>query len=101
MDDFSELKRALAAHKIEIESLNGEIFATQTLLAVLLGKLVTQSPALVKSVFDKAANETELAAMAFGQNASPHHLARALKIIETIRSGIIPAQKPEAEKKQP
>lgn len=90
-DDTGDLRRALASHKIEIESLNGEVIATQTLLTCLLEQMLSISPVHVAAAFDSAANQLELSTLRHGKRASPHHLARALKIVEELRAAIIPA----------
>lgn len=92
-DELAELKQALASHKHEIESLNGELFAVRALLFYLLDLAAVESNDMVRRVFDEAANHVEDAAIRFGKAASPEHLVKALGIIEDFRSKIFPNTK--------
>lgn len=76
--------------KHEIERLNGELFAVRALLFYFLDAASVNSPGLVKSAFDNAADHIESATITFGKSASPHHLAKALEIVEDLRSKIFP-----------
>jgi hypothetical protein len=74
----------------EIERLNGELFALRALLFYFLDAASVQSPAIVRAAFDNAADHVESATVAFGKSASPLHLAKALEIVEDLRSKIFP-----------
>jgi hypothetical protein len=88
-----EIKTILAAHKREIESLNGELFALRALLFYLLFFSSAKSDDIVRRVFDAAANHAEDAAIRHGEAASPEHLVKALGIIEDFRAKIFPNTK--------
>ena len=85
-----ETHAVLAAHKKEIDSLNGELVAVRALLFYLLDFAALQSNDMVRSVFDAAADHVESAAIRHGKSASPEHLVKALGIIEDLRSKIFP-----------
>lgn len=86
-----DLRDALAAHKHEIESLNGELVAVRALLFYLLDALsATESNNMIRRVFDAAADHIEHAAISQGKAASPEHLVKALGIVEDFRAKIFP-----------
>jgi hypothetical protein len=83
-----EIRAALVAHKREIESLNGELFALRALLFYLLDFSARND--MVRGVFDAAADHVENAAIRHGKSASPEHLVKALGIVEDFRAKIFP-----------
>jgi hypothetical protein len=85
-----EIMAALAGHKREIESLNGELFAVRALLFYFLDEASVKSPDIVRAAFDHAANHIEDSAIRFGKSASPEHLVKALGIVEDFRAKIFP-----------
>jgi hypothetical protein len=85
-----EIRAALAAHKSEIESLNGELTALRALLFYLLDFSARKSDDMIRSVFDAAADHVEHAAIRHGKSASPEHLVKALGIVEDFRTKIFP-----------
>jgi hypothetical protein len=85
-----EIRQVLAAHKREIESLYGELFALRALLFYLLEFSARTSDDMVRGVFDAAADHVENASIRHGKSASPEHLVKALGIVEDFRSKIFP-----------
>lgn len=83
-----KIREALAAHKREIESLNGELVAVRALLFYFLSRSQTRAPDPIRLAFDDAANHIEHAAISAGKAASPEHLVKALGIIDDLRSKI-------------
>ena len=85
-----DIRKALADHKHEIESLNGELFALRSLIFYLLDFSARQSDDMIRRVFDAAADHVESAAIRHGKTASPEHLVKALGIVEDFRAKIFP-----------
>jgi hypothetical protein len=76
----------------EIQSLAGETLALQAILFGILPRLAALSPEARKAIaagFDDAANFVEHITLKFGNNASPAHCAKALQIVEGMRSNTL------------
>jgi len=76
----------------EIESLAGETLALQAILFGILPRLAALSPevrAAIAAGFDDAANFVEHITIKFGDQASPAHCAKALQIVEGMRSNTL------------
>jgi len=76
----------------EIHSLAGETLALQAILFGILPKLAALSPEIRSAMslgFDDAANMVEQIAIKFGDQASPAHAAKALQIVEGLRSSTV------------
>jgi hypothetical protein len=86
MDEIGQIREALVAHKREIESLNGELFAVRALLFHLLAAIGPND--MIRGVFDNAADHAENESIRFGKAASPEHPVKALGIIEDFRAKI-------------
>ena len=72
----------------EIHQLCGEAIATQAIIVHLCRALVARDPALkpiLEVAFGDAINELVAGAIAFGREASPDHLLKAMEIAEQIR----------------
>lgn len=73
----------------EIESLAGETLAIQAILfgiLPLLAAISAEHRAALSVGFDDAANMVEHIALKFGDKASPAHCAKALEIVEGLRT---------------
>lgn len=73
----------------EIERLNGELFAFRAMQFYFLQRMFVHAPDIVRLALDDAANHAEALTISHGKNVSPHHLAKALEIIEDFRSQIV------------
>ena len=76
----------------EVHALAGETLAFQAVIFGVLPRLATLSPeieAAVSAGLDDAANIVEQIALKFVDQVHPAHTARALKIVEGIRSNTL------------
>jgi hypothetical protein len=76
----------------QLDVLKGQVFAAHFVLGTLCQVVAESSPdglALVRSAFDRAADNAELAAMTFGTIANPKHIVEALRIVEEMRSAVL------------
>lgn len=76
----------------EVHALAGETLALQAVLVGILPRLAALSPeikAALSAGFDEAANLVEQVALKYGDQAHPAHAAKALDIVERIRSNTI------------
>jgi hypothetical protein len=91
-DGVSKGDLAMMDYEHEINSLAAETLAIQTLLTHVLGRLAQADPqmyAAIKAGFDDAASDAENTAIKFGKTASPHHIVKALGIIEALRTATL------------
>jgi hypothetical protein len=76
----------------EVHALAGETLALQAVLFGILPRLAAVSPEIkvaLSAGFDDAANLVEQIALKFVDQIHPAHAARALKIVEGIRSNTL------------
>jgi hypothetical protein len=76
----------------EIHALAGETLALQAVLFGILPRLAAVSPeikAALSAGFDDAANLVEQIALKYGNQAHPAHTAKALQIVEGMRSNTV------------
>lgn len=75
--------------KSEIESLAGQNLALESILFWLLFHIQRKHDEPIRRALDDAANMVEARAIAAGKSVSPHHLTRALGIIEHFQKSIL------------
>jgi hypothetical protein len=76
----------------EIHSLSAFEMAMQSLFAELCIGLIAKDQSnsyLISKVFDHAANHVEDVAIRAGKSASPKHTAKALRIVEELRTVVL------------
>lgn len=76
----------------EVHALAGETLAIQAILNSILPRLAALSPDIrsaISSGLDEAANLVEHIAIKHGDEAHPAHTAKALQIVEAIRSNTL------------
>ncbi|CAN7312664.1 hypothetical protein LJR220_001655 [Bradyrhizobium sp. LjRoot220] len=76
----------------EVHALAGETLALQSILFGILPRLAALSPEIKEALsagFDDAANLVEQIALKYGDQAHPAHAAKALQIVEGIRSSTL------------
>ncbi len=77
----------------ELNALNGQVIATQILLAQLMQKLVAHDPSVrsdIKAAFDSAEDMLTETAVMLGSKVSPTHTTNALKTLAQLRTIVKP-----------
>jgi hypothetical protein len=82
--------------EMEIQSLHAETMALSFMISHILRRISASDSSLAQAIsagFDDAANGVENLALRAGKAASPHHLVKAIRIIEELRTATLGNEK--------